>query len=65
MKAAALADRRWTLDVGEVHAATIEIAAFAKKNGIQILEITSGGANLEEVFMTILDANSSGPEVDR
>ena len=65
VKAAVLSDRRWTLDVSEVHAATIEIAAFAEKNGIQVLEITSGGASLEEVFMTILDANSPGPEVDR
>ena len=65
VKAASLSDRRWTLDVTEVHDATMEIAAFTEKRGIQVLEITSSGASLEEIFMTILDANSSGPEVDR
>ena len=65
VKTAALSEGRWTLDVSDIHAATVEIAAFTEKSGIQILEIASGGASLEEVFMTILDANSSGPEVDR
>ena len=65
VKTATLSERKWALDVSDVHAATIEIAAFAEKSGIQIMEIASGGASLEEVFMTILDANSSGLEVDR
>ena len=65
VRTAALSEGRWTLDVSGVHAATIQIAAFAEKSGIQVLEIASVGVSLEEVFMTILDANAPEPEADR
>jgi len=65
VKTAALSEGRWALDVSDVHVATIEITALAEKKGLRILEITSGGASLEDAFMTILDANTAGREADR
>ena len=65
VKTAALSEGRWTLDVSDVHAATLEIAAFAEKSNFCILEITSAPTSLEDAFMTILDANTAGREVDK
>ena len=64
VKTAVLAKGRWVLDVSDVHMATTQIAAFAEESGIQVLEIASGGASLEDAFMTILDANAAQPEVN-
>jgi len=65
VKTAVLAEGRWVLEVSDVHAATVQVAAFTEKSGIRVLEIASGGTSLEDAFMTILDANAAEPEVDR
>ena len=65
VKTPVLADGRWVLDVSDVHEATMQVTAFAEANGLRILEIDSGGASLEDAFMTILDAHAAEPEMGR
>ena len=62
VQAAARADGKWLLTVRHTHEAVAQLAPFAERQGVRILEISSAAASLEDAFVTILKEGAAETE---
>jgi ABC-2 type transport system ATP-binding protein len=54
VRSAAAVNGAWQIEFTEAHAAVAQIAAFAERHGVRIVEINTAGASLEDAFLSIL-----------